>query len=260
VRILREDSAELVHYTLISEGSLLLPRSLDRDPDTRDIGLFRGRFGSDATDHEGGELAIWQPFRYWDRYTERRSEDNAPFSGVFDHPETSYVELGRSVQSALWRGFTWQENLIGLAQVNDVREPEDSSSGYLDLMVLARFNPHVPWDTKQVVDLRKEHDVGRRPDLQALSRTHLFVFDDQGGESMRSGELGNLLNLESDTAEFRVYFAFRPGAWVPLDTADAAAAEDRPEMVNWWKRTPWLSGFRLTYMNRTTTRWRAPVR
>ena len=48
-------------------------------------------------------LVIFQPFRYWDRFAARRSEDDDSFSGVHDHPEASFFEFGKKVRAGYWK-------------------------------------------------------------------------------------------------------------------------------------------------------------
>ncbi len=263
VRIVGPEAVELVHYTRLGSEELVLPRSMDRDERSRDRGLFRGRFGTDAIDHDSGALVIWQPFRYWDRATVRRGEEGDPFSGVHDHPETSYLELGRRLQGAVWRGFTWTENLLGSMQAGgEASSAGGEGSGLLDIVVLARFSPHVPWDTRDVVDLRQEGGVARRPDLARLTASHLFVFDDVGDAPLRAGLAGNRLDVESDTAEFRILFVYKPNAYVSveIEAPGSLLGDDERRLVNQWKRTPWLRSFAVAYENRTLTRWTAPLR
>lgn len=265
MRILREDTAELVHYTRIANGEVSMPTSIDADQRTRDRGLLRGRFGTDATDHDSGEIVIFQPFRYWDRYTPRRGEDDETFGGMHDHPECSYLEFGVKGRSTLWRGFTWAENLRGRLSGSDGVDEDDgneASSGYLDIYVLARFNPHIPWDSDQIVDMREVQGMGGPKDLSKKQNTHLFLFDSSGTEAIGNGRLGNLVDLESDTAEFRIFFLYKANSFEPLDASrrDSATQFDAPVLRNSWKMTPWLRSFTVTRYNRAHTLYKAAVR
>ena len=73
-------------------------------PDVRVLLFLRGRFGTDATDHDSGEIVIFQPFRFWDRYAQRRGQDDETFAGMHDHPECSFLEFGTKGRSTFWRG------------------------------------------------------------------------------------------------------------------------------------------------------------
>ncbi|MDA1195437.1 MAG: hypothetical protein O2894_09670 [Planctomycetota bacterium] len=263
-RILREDTAEFIHYTRLADRELIMPTSLDNDDRTRDRGLFRGRYGTDATDHDSREIVVFQPFRYWDRYTPRRSQNNESFAGVHDHPECSYLELGLEARSALWRGFTWEENILGRTTGSDGVGRDDASeasSPWLDIIVVGRFNPHIPWDSEQVVDLREEQGMGRRKDFSAMKDSHLFVVDGPGSGSIGNSLFGHEFNVQADKAEFRFYFVYKPNAIEPMDAArrDAAGLE-RPVLRNAWKQSPWLESFSVNYFNRSHTLYKAAVR
>jgi hypothetical protein len=264
-RILRQDTSELVHYTRRGEKELIMPVSIDADTRTRDRGLFRGRFGTDATDHDSGEIVIFQPFRFWDRFAARRTEEQDSFSGVHSHPESSYFELGKKLPSAFWRGFSWtEENLTGrLSGSADEADSgrSGSATGFLDIFVLGRFNPNVPGDTDKVLDLREEAGFGGKRDLRGKMNDHLFLFADPGGSPIGQGKHGNTLGLESDTAEFRMYFVYKPNAFVGVDAAQVSGVGgELPILSNTWKQTPWVSSFTLNYYSRTMTRHRATIR
>ncbi|MDJ0521092.1 MAG: hypothetical protein QNJ90_03355 [Planctomycetota bacterium] len=262
-RVVREDTAELMHYTRLAEGEALMPKSLDADERTRDRGLFRGRFGTDATDHDTDEIVFFQPFRYWDRYTPRRGEDEDSFGGIHDHPESSFLEIGTRARSGLWRGFTWSENLMGRLSGGTIGSEDGSTadSGFLDIVVVARFNPNVSWETNNVVDLRSEAGFGQKPDLSRQLNSHLFVFDDIGDATIGGRMKGNRLDVEADTAEFRVYFMYKPNAFESVDAArQGSGFTDDPILSNTWKQTPWLRSFSVNYFSRTEVRHRAAVR
>ena len=265
VRILHQDTAEMVHYTRKSETELVMPVSLDPDERTRDRGLLRGRFGTDATEHDSDAIVIWQPFRYWDRYTPRRGADDETFDGVHDHPETAYLEIGMEARSALFRGFSWSENVMGrLSGSSGTMKDEGagSSSGFMDLYVMARFNKNVPWDTTNVVDLRGGDTMGRAPNLTAMQNTHLFLYDDVGAADIGAGRHGNGLNIEADSAEFRIYYVYKPNAFLPLDTARQGAQAGAQDAIlsNYWKQTPWLRAFHVNYFSRTHSLYKAALR
>ncbi len=260
VRIIRDDTAEMIHYTRRGDNELIMPTSLDADERNRDTGLFRGRFGTEAIDHDSDAIVIFQPFRYWDRFVQREAEDKDSFTGVYDHPDSSYLEVGKKARSAYWRGFTWNENLIGR-----LAGSEDESSdreGVLDIIVLARFSPNVPWDSTKIVDMSEEDSFGQKKDLAAKARDHLFYFDDVGDQLIGQSKDGNLLGIESDTAEFRVYFVYKSNAFIPVDDAgrQTGGARDEVTLTNSWKLTPWLRSFTLNYFTRTMSRYRAPLR
>ena len=262
VRILTGEDGELVHYTRRTEDSLLMPEALDLAEEDRGRGLFRGRFGTSPTVHDDGAIVIYQPFRYWDRYTPRTVEEKG-FEGVFDHPESSYLELGTARQDAWWHGFTWKENLTGapVSETSD-RRSEGESLDLLDIVVMARFNPNVPWDSKNVVDLRSEDTFGnQKEDLGEAAKTSLFLFDDPGDVAYAENRIGNALGVEAPVAEFRVYFGYKLGAWYGNDKRQQGVRvqDDDRVLPAWWKRTPWLQGLESTVSYRTRVLYSTPL-
>jgi hypothetical protein len=255
LRAVRDEGEELMHYTRIVGNDVVMPEALDADESVRGRGLFRGRFGSDVTDHESQEVVIWQPFRYWDRYTGRRTVDKQSFSGVHEHPEASYLELGRRERSVVWERVAWERNDSGRSQDDgDDRRRRDrggTTSSFLDLLVLARFNPNIPWDSDQVIDLRHE-DTALGLQGRGDPSKSLYLFGDP--------EAANKIGLECDTAEFRIFYVYRPFAWTPQDLpASGGGADEDLVFSNYWKQTPWLKEFTVEYTNRTTRRYRSPV-
>jgi hypothetical protein len=250
VRILREDDAELIHFTRRTDQELLLPESLEEDAGQQGVGLLRGRFGTDAVEHEGQAIVIWQPFRYWDRFLERRVDDEDAVPGVYEHPEGSFVEVGRRAWSGFWHRLSWLENLWGVSGAgrSDARRGSDGrgdASGFLDIVALMRFSSAVPWDSDRIVDLRGE-DATMGVDAVGTPvrpRDHLYLLDDP--------DAANRLGLESETAEVRFYFVYRPGAFVPQDVT-SGEIEDLV-FENSWKQTPRLQRVSLEYTSRTST-------
>ncbi|MGE0192860.1 MAG: hypothetical protein AB7T63_12560 [Planctomycetota bacterium] len=262
VRILSGEDGELVHYTRRTEESLLMPESLDVDEADRGRGLFRGRFGTTATQHDSQAIVVFQPFRYWDRYTPRTVEEKG-FEGVFVHPESSYLELGTARQDAWWHGFTWKENLTG-APVSETseRRSEGEALELLDIVVMARFNPNVAWDTKQILDLRSDDPFSRdQVDPGEAAKSSLFLFDDPGDFHYAQNRVGNALGLEAPVAEFRVYFAYKLGAWYGNDERESGQRmqDDDRVLPAWWKRTPWFQSLESTVSYRTRVLYSTPL-
>lgn len=249
VRIVGATSAELVHYTALNGSDLLMPGAMDADESARDRGLFRGRFGTQPLDHERDTLVVWQPFRHWDRYTGRRVEDERDFGGFHDHPESAFLELGKRARGALWQRVTWVESFDQMLRAGDSggrgrRGGDTELDTFMDVIVAMRFHPGVPWDTKDVIDLRS--GSAETPQAQRANRRQsLLVFGDMDGE--------NRLDIESETADMRVYFRFRPSAWVPQDLPGSGGGSDLV-FANAWKRSPRLQEVTLEYVNRTVTR------
>lgn len=249
VRILGSDSAELIHFSRRSDEDLILPESSDADENLRGRGLLRGRFGTDALDHDAEAIVFWQPFRYWDRYLSRRTGDEGGFAGVYDHPEGSYVEFGKRARTGYWQRVTWQEGPYDALTDHAGSRSEQGggeSSGFLDLVVLARFSPSIPWDGNNAVDLRGQPELGRVVSIgEERPSDRIYVFDDPEAE--------NRIGIESGTAEFRVFFVYRPGAFLAQDAESDPGAFDEMVFENSWKRTPSLMSLTLEYTSRTST-------
>ena len=220
-----------------------MPESLDIESDERGRGLFRGRFGTERIAHETGSIVFFQPFRYWDRYLPRRTEDDQSFAGVHDHPESSYLELGTSARDAWWDSVRWEETYDDRAQGD--RRQHTATHPFLDIVVVGRMSPLVDWDSENVVDLRSgSAQMTRNAPMTANS---LYVFDDPEGV--------NRLRFESNSAEFRIYFVYRPNAYVGVDmprtSGSGISGLDFEPLQNAWKMTPWLRNFSVRYINRT---------
>jgi hypothetical protein len=84
-------------------------------------GIFRGRYGTQATGHTAGSAVILFPFRYWDRWAERA-----------DAPEMAYFEFSIGQPDAYWKRVFW-----------DVENPAVFGPR---LGVLQKTDPDVPWD------------------------------------------------------------------------------------------------------------------
>ncbi len=253
VRIVGEDSVEIVHYTAINTSGIVMPESLDGDTSTRGRGLLRGRFGTDITNHETGDLILWQPSRYWDRYTPRRGADGTAFAGVHDHPESAYLEFAKTVRNAQWRAVRWEYRPDDKTEeMKSDAKGGRSGRGAVkrNVIVVARFDQGVPWDSKSIVDLRGTR--GTLPaDAKDTPKKYLYVFD--------TAEAANQLDFEADTAEFRVYFDYTAGSYLAQDFEDGESL-DQPAFENIWKTTPKLQSFAVEYVNRTQVRYNAEIR
>jgi hypothetical protein len=253
VRIVGQETVELVHFTGRTDEGLIVPEAIDADASVSGRGLLRGRFGTEAISHESGELVVWQPFRVWDRYMPQQASDRSDFNGVHDHPEACYLELAKTVYGAYWHQARWVPNLDGRSddvareKTGDRRRSPDKHN----LIVLARFDPSVSWETTKIVDLRGSRPAP--PTLDARPQPGmLYVLDDPEGL--------NAFGFEADSAEFRVFFQFLPGCFEPMDVGEAAKSPDERQMENAWKMTPWLRSFTVEYQNGTKSLYQAHVR
>ena len=257
LRVVGAQDSELIHFTRRSREEFALPEAFGADdaPDAAaGRALLRGRFGTKAIDHDSGTPVFWQPFRYWDRFLPRRIEEDESFSGMYDHPEGSYLELGLKLKTAYWHRLTWTEGTYeDLSGDRRSRGGGSDTGGLHDIVVLARFSTAVPWDSQDVVDLRTGTGAGGyggpRSDSEDRSANRLYLCDDP--------EAANRLAVESETAEFRVYFVFRPGAYIPQDSGSGQSMLDDFGYENAWKHTPVLRSFTVEYTSRTSTLNRA---
>jgi hypothetical protein len=114
---------ELLHYTAKLGGQFVMPRgSLERGRQDGDGGgLFRGRFGTEATTALPGAPVIFFPWRYWDRWQ--------PES---DAPELSYLGLRVDQPGALFEDVLYQAEPIPF--------------GGVSMGTLLRLHPDLPWD------------------------------------------------------------------------------------------------------------------
>jgi len=171
---------ELVHYTRIESGILIMPRA-STEPgrmDEKGPGLFRGRYGSRRSAHGVGTPVVLHPFRYWDRW-----------SDLADAPEMAWYELSLDQPDAFWRRAFWRQSASGHAG------PE--------LIVLERTEPSTPWDAPPD-ELDSET---RRPNgLRLLSPDKL------------SSE-GHPIGRQADRVEWRIFVRHQAGSFDPLTGA-----------------------------------------
>jgi hypothetical protein len=256
-RIVGDETVEIIHYTGMSENGLVMPEAVGADPAVRGRGLLRGRYGTEAMQHDNDELVVFQPFRPWDRAMQRRASQTGAFVGMHDHPEASYVEFAKTVRDAWWIGVGWTEQLEGRVAVDgadrDRRGARGRDTSKADLLCLVRFDEGVPWDSERIVDLREGRALPA--DAAADPRRWLYVVDKPGSELP---DQVNALGVEASTAEFRMYFLYLRGAYRNQE----AAGTDPAELVfeNEWKNTPWLRSFTVKYANRTRIRSSAEIR
>lgn len=260
LRVVGAQDAELIHFTRRSREDFILPEAFGAE-DAPDVAegraILRGRFGTKAIDHDDGTPVFFQPFRYWDRFLPRRIEEDESFSGIYDHPEGSYLELGQKLRAAYWHRLTWTEGTYeDLSEDRRSRQGASDTGGLHDILVLARFSTAVPWDSQDIVDLRTGTGTGGfgggRSDTEDRSANRLYLFDDP--------EAVNRLGVESETAEFRVFFVFRPGAYIPQDSASGQTLRDEFGYENAWKHSPVLRSFTVDYTSRTSTLSRSVLR
>ncbi len=119
---------EVIGYNRKEENFLSMP-SFKPYGDESERGLFRGRFGTEPSEHPEGTLAYLLPLRYPDFYT--------PGS---DAPELAYFSLGVEAPGAYFSEINWVEKSAGPGA---------------DLVVLARVGGRGRWDG----DAAREKDL-----------------------------------------------------------------------------------------------------
>jgi len=169
---------ELLHYTRIAGGALEMPRrsSEPGKMDARAGGVFRGRYGTTASGHQIGDVAILFPFRYWDRWSDRA-----------DAPELAYFGFAVDQPNAFFKSsfYIQEEPQSGAARVEVLQR------------LVNRGRPAPPWDgdpqTTEGLTLLGEgmdrgdgHKIGAQADLiewRAHVRYAPGAFDAQTGLS-----------------------------------------------------------------------------
>jgi hypothetical protein len=107
---------ELMHFSRNTGARLEMPEFEDDPPADADTsagayagmtsamrkgyGLFRGRYGTAANQHNAGELVFRFPHRYWDRWV----------IGT-DAPELQYIQCDEEMSTAYWGRVYWQAEL-----------------------------------------------------------------------------------------------------------------------------------------------------
>ncbi|MEE9392878.1 MAG: hypothetical protein V3W41_10275 [Planctomycetota bacterium] len=181
---------ELIHYTELAGSTLRMPlRTVDGVAE----GLFRGRFGTKRGSYPQDELVLGMPFRYWDR-----------FALQSDDPALAYYEFAVNEPRAFFKRLSWRHRF---------------RKSNLDIKMLCRFDPTVPWETPI-----------------AKSKGRLILLESESGRSEEQVNHHRLM-ISGKGMEVRVFFTWKPGA---VDTQNM--------QVNSWKETPELLEIDLRYL------------
>jgi len=134
---------ELLHYSW-TVGNQMVEMPIWREPvddqqgERVDKGLFRGRYGTVPQGAAGGEVVIWFPHRYWDRFHERA-----------DDPEMAYAQVTLNQNDVFYQSIRWKE--------------ENPDEQFLDLRCYVRVDGLAPFDADPAKDrmlfLFKEGEV-----------------------------------------------------------------------------------------------------
>jgi hypothetical protein len=188
---------ELVHYTRIDGGALVMPRSSGEPGamDQQGPGVFRGRYGSIPASHAAGSSVISFPARYWDRYAPR-----------YDGADLGFFGLAVNQPGAFWNGVIW--------------DSQEGQTGGAEIVVLQRTDPNVPWDAdpeeEPGLTLMENGDLegglipigsqSDRVEWRVFARYTAGAFDPQFGASHGWKETPRFIQLGATyTAPPRVY-------------------------------------------------------
>jgi len=139
---------------------------------------FRGRFGTNAAQHDAGSIAQAIPFRYWDR----APDPKVPYDGA----GIAYFQAGHFATGAVWENV--ELKLSG---------GSNPLPNFCRARVLVRFDGRPGWDTTPT-----NREGG------------LFQFAGQGKFSLRGLARAS---VKADQIEIRVYWDYTAGAWAPSE-------------------------------------------
>jgi len=124
-----------------------------------------------------------------------------------DSPLMSYYEVSRNVKGAMWKRVSWDQRLRSLVGIR----------------TLVRFEGGPGWDSDRIIRVGTDT-------VPETDRTN-YLYEITDPLKM------NLLDIQSDRIQCRVYFTYEKGAW---NTTLTPASDS-------WKETPWLKAFRIEY-------------
>lgn len=128
-----------------------------------------------------------------------------------DDPEMSHVQLSWTRHGAVWKRVTW--DFLPITNV--------------EIIAHLRFAGGPPWDSQDLIR------VGERMPLKDRRR---YIYE------IADGKAENILNVESDRIEVRLYVRFAQGAYDRF-------AEVAPDA---WKQTPWIQRVQVEYVQPPT--------
>lgn len=209
----REDRAELRLYTSNESSALSMPIG-----DTG-AGLFIGRYGTVAQTFEAGMPIFWQPVRFWDRFAE-----------YSDNPELSFWSISTELTDAYIKRIYWEEGQF----------PPN-----VNVRVVARLNETAPWNaqSQNVIFLSRDGDssgtsISSRYDSRLKKQNPLSFL-----RAMEDPQGDNLVNLQADKVECRIFVIFEEGAFNWTDMSAVG-----------WKQSPRLDSFGIEYVQQNRVR------
>jgi hypothetical protein len=215
------DQADLRLYTINKMTQVEMP--------VNDLGggIFTGRYGTNALSFEGGTPVFFHPVRVWDRYADSSND-----------PQLSYWSFSTQLSEALIKRIYWDEG----------QRPRN-----VQFRVFARVDEAAPWEatTRNILWLSRDTQAeGRdRPDGEERSlrpgdrrtqetddpRRFLYAMERKQGD--------NLLNLQANKIEVRVFVVYRTGAYQWNDPS-----------VDGWKASPIMERFAIEYLQQNVVR------
>jgi hypothetical protein len=191
---------EIIGYTRIDGNTLVMPVEAEGDESslTGDLdvggGIFRGRFGTVATEHEPNSIVLFFPARYEDRYRERSAD-----------ADTSGVTLRKRVDGAIWKRVSWDERPVT----------------NMDVKLLVRFDGTPDWDSDNIFSVSEGYVVsGDAESFDRDPKSFLYMVDNPHD--------ANRLNIQADFVEVRFLFQYREGAYNIMDDAPMDSWKDTP--------------------------------
>jgi hypothetical protein len=211
VRLEGRAGTELRIYTVNNGTSLVCPQ------DDLGVGIFNGRYGSTSRTHEAGTPVFWHPVRYWDLFSE-----------FTDDPHLSFWQASTEFDGAFVKRIYWEEGAI--PQRTNVR-------------ALARLNEAIDWNatSQNIIYLSRDGDTSGDTDLprgriEGQNRQRfLYAMEDPQGD--------NLLNLEADKVEVRLFVVYETNAYTWENAAEIG-----------WKGTPRIESFSIEYTQQNQVR------
>jgi len=168
----------------------------DREDTEAGVGLFRGRFGTEAAAHALRTPVFLFPARYPDR---TREGSHAP--------ELNSIVFSRRIPGAIWKRVDWDE-----------LSPE-----FTTVEVVVRFDGTPDWDSSKVHDVNAEEAVGgTAEDARRHPRRYLHRIS---GPSIE-----NRLDVQADMIEIRFRYRYEPGAFDPTPPRSAKSWKETPRL------------------------------
>ncbi|MHC5050584.1 MAG: hypothetical protein ACYTGK_08225, partial [Planctomycetota bacterium] len=190
-------------------------------------GIFTGRYGTNALSFEAGTPVFFHPVRVWDRFAEASND-----------PQLSYWSFSTELSEALIKRIYWEEG----------QRPKN-----VQFRVFARVDEAAPWESTLRNQLWLSRDSGAEgSDVERRDPSSLRPGDSRRQETddprkflyvMERKQGDNLLNLQANKIEVRVFVVYRTGAFQWADPS-----------VSGWKGSPIMQRFAIEYLQQNVVR------